>query len=124
MSKLLLLYLTFIVGLVFLLIPDAVHTKDFFPFYDIQMYPKTYIYFILEKSILIILAVIIANEETQYKEALRIFVGLLCFDLIDYFLTYNTVWFHVGIFPVSMNTTKSLIFGLVIIRELWKRHIS
>ena len=123
MSKLVLLYLTFVVGLIFLLIPQATHTEDYFPFYDIQMYRSTYIYFIIEKGILILLASIIANEATEYKNALWIFVGLLFADLIDYFLTYNTIWFRIQNFPISMNTVKATVFGGVILKELWKRSL-
>lgn len=124
MSKLLLLYLTFVVGLVFLLMPDTSSPHDYFPFYDIELYPKTYTYFILEKSILILLASIIANEATEYRQAIWVFVGLLVADLIDYFMTYNTAWFHYQGIPISMNVVKATIFGLVIINEKWKQHTS
>lgn len=123
MSKLVLLYLTFVVGLVFLILPEQVSTKDYFPLYDIQMYLSTYVYFILEKSILILLAAMIYNESTEYRGELKIFVFLLIFDLIDYFLTYNTVWFRIGEFPVSMNIMKCILFGLTIINA-WIRTLS
>lgn len=121
MSKLLLLYLTLVVGLVFLLMPSTSSPHDYFPFYDIELYPKTYVYFILEKSILILLASIIANEATEHRQAIWIFVFLLVADLIDYVFTYNTVWFYQGIFPVSMNTVKVVIFGIVLLNEIWKK---
>lgn len=111
MSKLVLLYLTFVVGLIFLILPNGTQPKDFFPFYDIDLYLSTYVYFILEKSILILLAGMIYNESIEYRDELRIFVWLLIFDLADYFLTYNTTWFHIGEFPISMNIVKCIIFG-------------
>lgn len=120
MSKLLLLYLTLVVGLVFLLMPNGTPV-DYFPFYDIELYPKTYVYFIFEKSILIILAGIIYNEATEYRQALWVFLWLLVADLIDFGLTYNTAWYHFGAVPMSMNVLKSVIFGIVILRELWKK---
>lgn len=124
MSKLVLLYLTLVVGLVFLILPEPVSTKDYFPLYDIQMYLSTYVYFVLEKSILILLAGIIYNEATEYIGELKVFVWLLVADLVDYFLTYNTVWFRIGEFPVSMNILKCFIFGFTIlnawIRTLYK----
>lgn len=123
MSKLILLYLTFVVGLVFLILPEQISTKDYFPLYDIQMYLSTYVYFILEKSILILLAAIIYTEATEYKNELRVFIFLLIFDLIDYFLTYNTIWFHIGEFPVSMNTMKCFLFGLTILNAWTRKHI-
>lgn len=120
MSKLILLYLTFVVGLVFLVLPEQISTKDYFPLYDIQMYLSTYVYFILEKSILILMAAIIANEATEYQQEIRIFVWLLVIDLVDYFLTYNTAWFHFGEFPISMNVVKCFVFGLTILNA-WIR---
>lgn len=123
MNKLVLLYLTFVLGLVFLILPEPVSTRDYFPFYDIQMYLSTYVYFILEKSILVLLAAIIYKESVEYRPELNMFVWLLIFDLVDYFLTYNTTWFHIGAFPISMNIVKCFIFGLTILNA-WIRTLS
>lgn len=70
------------------------------------------------------MAGIIWNEATEYRDEIKIFVLLLVADFIDYLLTYNTAWFHIGEFPISMNIAKSTIFGLTIlnawIRTLFK----
>lgn len=118
MSKLLLLYLTLIVGLFFLVAPEPIRAYDYFPFSDIKLYPSTYIYFICERLVLVVLSGVIANEATEYRRELWIFFYLMCADVVDYLLTYNGVWFHIHDFPVSMNVLKCVIFGLTII-NLW-----
>lgn len=120
MSKLLLLYLTFVVGLVFLILPKDLHPIDFFLFSDMELYTQTHIYFILEKSIPIVLAYIIYSEATAYRGALKIFLWLVIADLADYLLSYSSVWFHIGDFPISMNIVKCLVFGLTIL-YVWVR---
>lgn len=121
MRKLILLYATFVVGLLFMVLPETVYPKDYFLFSDMKLHFATYIYFICERLVLVVLAYVVASEATKYREAIWIFFFLLCVDVVDFLLTYNSVWFYVRSFPVSMNTTKSIVFGLVIIRELWNR---
>lgn len=124
MSKLLLLYSTLLVGLFFLVAPEPINTYDFFPLSDMKLYPSTYIYFICERLVLVILAGVIANESTEYRHAIWIFLFLMCADVVDFLLCYNSVWFYIRNFPVSMNTTKAILFGGVIIHELWKQRTS
>lgn len=120
MSKLLLLYATLVVGLIFLITPEPIRTYDFFLFSEMKLYPSTYIYFICERLVLVILAGVIANEATEYRGALWIFFWLMVADVVDFLLNYNSVWFYVQSFPVSMNIMKSLIFGLVIF-NIWTK---
>lgn len=120
MSKLLLLYSTLLVGLIFLVIPNYDTPMDFFLFSDMKLSGAMHIYFIGEKTILIVLAYIIANEATQYEKEIWVFFYLLCADLVDYLLSYNSVWFRVNDFPISMNILKSLIFGITILNA-WIR---
>jgi hypothetical protein len=122
-SKLFLLYTTFLVGLLYLLLPQTVEPQDYFLFSDMKLHFATHIYFICEKAILIVLGYVVASEAVEYREAIWIFFWLLVLDLVDYLLTYSTVWIDLDGFPVSMNTLKAVIFGGVIIREIWKRHI-
>lgn len=119
MSKLLLLYLTFVVSMVFLL-PIETNTYDWFPFADMKLTIQTYLYFIFERVGLIILAYIIASESKEYRGAIWCFFILIVVDLVDYLMTYNSVWFHLSGFPVSMNVVKCVGFGLVILYE-WIR---
>ena len=121
MNKLLLLFLTFIFGLLFLLLPTATEAVDWFLFYDIKLTYQTHVYFICEKLVVIALAWIIAAEETKYKGACKVFFWLVVADLIDYLLSYSSIWFRVGGVPVSMNVLKAVIFGVVILREWIKQ---
>lgn len=123
MSKLVLLYLTFVLGLVFLLVPMKREMMDFFPFSDFEIYPVNHVYYICEKLIVIILAYIIATEATEYRKPLFIFLVLCIADLADYLLSYSAVWFRIGEFPVSMNIMKCILFGLTILNA-WTRTLS
>lgn len=120
MSKLLLLYLTFVIGLVFLFVPMKQEMIDFFPLSDFKIYPVNYVYYICEKLIVIILAYVIAEESEKYRNELFIFLVLCIADMADYLLSYSSIWFHMGSIPVSMNTVKCFIFGLVILNA-WIR---
>lgn len=115
MSKLILLYLTFVTGLVFLFVPMKQEMIDFFPLSDFKIYPVNYVYYICEKLVVIILAYIIAEEATIYRKELFIFLALCIADMADYLLSYSSIWMRIGDFPVSMNTLKCTIFGLVIL---------
>lgn len=123
MSKLLLLYSTIVVSLVFLLVPNNDVAVGFL-LSDMTVSVEYYIYSIFEKCVMIILAYIIANEAQEYEQAIWIFFWLMVADLVDYLIGYNSVWFYIQRVPISMNVFKSAIFGLVIIRELWKQRTS
>lgn len=120
MGKLWLLYSIFLMSIVFIAVPMKTEMIDFFPLSDFEIYPVNYVYYIFEKLTVIILAYIIAAEAKQYIEALRMFFLLAVVDFADYLLTYSSVWFHVGSFPISFNIIKIGVFGLVILNEIWK----
>ena len=105
--------------------PEPVKEYHFFLFSNIKLYPATYMYFIAEKIILIILAYVVVTQESEYREAVMMFFLLMVADLADFLLCYNEVWwFTSGGIPVSMNIVKVFIFTLVIIKEVWKQRIS
>jgi hypothetical protein len=114
-QKLLLLYVTLLMGLVFMAIPDNTPAMDFFPFHDILLTVQTYVYFVFEHLTIIIFSYIIATEARQYRKEVMIFFWLQVCDFVDYLLTYNSPWFHVGLLPVSMNVVTLFIFGAAII---------
>jgi len=120
MSKLLLLYGILLIGLIFLIMPDWHTPHDFFLFSNMKLTGAMHIYFIGEKAGLIILAYILANESKLYQQATWIFFWLLVADLGDYLLSYSSIWFSIGNFPISMNILKAVVFGGVIIKEGWK----
>lgn len=123
MWRLILLYCTFVFGLLFLVTPDYTRTVTPFLFSDMQLSLATHIYFICEKLTMVILAYVIYNEATTYRSALLIFLLLIVADLADYLLSYSSIWFSVGTIPVSINTVKCLIFGLTILYTWTKNQL-
>ncbi len=120
MKKLLLLYCSLTIGLIYLIVPNT-DPFNWFVFSDMELTLKTHLYFICEKVILIILAYVLLDQENKYRQALWVFFWLMVVDLVDYIASYNSIWFHAGGFPMSMNILKSIIFGLVIFREWMQR---
>lgn len=116
MSKLILLFLVMVLGLVFLIPMETIAVKRFF-FSNVQITLQTYIYFVCEKLVLIILVWIIVAEETKYRWACKVFFWLMVIDLVDFFATYNSIWFRLAGLPVSMNIVKCTIFGLIVAKE-------
>jgi len=104
-----------------MLIPDNTTPKDWFPLYDgIKLTAQFYFYYIFEHLGMIILSYIAAAEERIYQFEAKVFFFLMCAGLVDFILTYNSVWFHVGILPISMNILSTSIFGIVIFMA-WMR---
>lgn len=124
MSKLLLFYVTGIVAkMLFLIVPNNDVTVGYL-FSDMTVSLEFYIWSLFEKLFLIALAYVVANEATEYREALHIFLWLVIADTADMLLSYNSIWFHIGTLPVSMNTLSVFVFGLVILKEWTKKHIT
>lgn len=117
MSKLILLYLTLLVSILFILLPNTGITQKWFLFSEVKLTFKTHLYFICEHFVLIVMAHIIKSEYSDNKFELSIFFYLMIIDLVDYLLNYNEIWFRVGEVPVSFNTTACLIFGLTILNK-------
>lgn len=80
---------------------------------------QTYVYMICEYIVIMIFVGIIATEAKEYRLAIWVFFWLVFADLIDYLLTYNSIWFYAGI-PISMNVLKCFIFGITIFYEWTK----
>ena len=120
MSKVVLLGLTILFGAVFLVIPESNNapTYELFPFRDgAQINLQTYVYFIFEHFGWVALSFIVASEARTFKLSCKTFFWLQVADFVDYLLTYNTVWFHLGLLPISMNLAKVVIFGCVVFYE-------
>lgn len=118
MHKLVLLYCVILSGLVFMAVPDQTEPIDWFPLYDgIKLTAQFYFYYLFEHIGIIILCYIIASEARQYKREVYIFFYLQVLQLLDFIITYNTTWFHVGTIPISMNIISVAIFGLAILNR-------
>lgn len=118
MHKLVLLYCVILLGLVFMAVPDQTEPIDWFLMYDgIKLTAQFYFYYLFEHFSVIILCYIIASEARQYKREIHIFFYIQVLQLLDFVITYNTTWFHVGTIPISMNIISVAIFGLVILNR-------
>lgn len=88
-----------------------------FPFSDMVLNADTYIYFLFEHLILVILSWII-YDHTKDKIVLLYFV-IQVIDSIDYVFTYGEPWFDSNIF--TWNVIKVGIFGVAILYERYGR---
>lgn len=111
--KIIFLFLCMVVGLAFEMVPYDSEPVDLFLFAEIAMPFKTWLYFLLEHLVLVMLTYIIAFEAKTYVTACKAFFWLQVFDLIDYTLTYNTEWFGF----LTFNTVATIVFAAFIIFE-------
>ena len=84
-----------------------------FPFSDMKLNADTYVYFLFEHVILIILAWII--WDITKDKIVSIYLVIQIIDLFDYILNYGEPWFDTSI--VTYNTIKVCIFGVAILYE-------
>ena len=64
----------------------------------------------------------VANEAYEYRFVIWIFFWFIVADLVDFVLMYNTQWFYIGEFPVTLNVVTALVFGGVILKEIvWEK---
>lgn len=83
----------------------SVQSYAYFAFYYISMALIAWAFLILMPS---------------YENILTAWFFLQCAEVIDYFLTYNTVWFYVGNFGISITVVKFSILAILIIYR-WTR---
>lgn len=125
MSRVVLLSLVMLFGAVFLIVPESNNAPVFklFPLNQrAEINVQTYVYFIYEHFRIMALCFIIASEARVFRLSCKTFFWLQVVDFFDYMATYNTVWFELGLLPVSMNLVMPALFGLVVIYELIKRN--
>ena len=88
-----------------------------FMFSDVVLHADTWVYFLFEHLILVILAMIIWELDPKYKMAALTFLLIQIVDTVDYCLTYGSPWIPPYL---GWNSLKILIFGIVVIIEQWK----
>lgn len=88
-----------------------------FLFSDVILNTDTYVYFLFEHLILVILAVCVYLA-TKDKLVLMYLI-LQGIDTIDYVLTYGEPWFDSKVF--TWNTIKVCVFGLAMIYDKYGR---
>jgi hypothetical protein len=116
MIKLLFIFSVMVLGIVFLIIPDA-PPYDFFLLSDKKVTPEWYVYYLVESLIIIIFALYMRLESNEYKIYTTLFLALQIIELIDFILTYNMVWFYYKKLPITFNVIKVLVFGSLLAYE-------
>lgn len=117
MRLLVLLYCLLLLNLVFLVIPYDLPARDWWPFFDGYMLtPQWYVMNVQNHLTFIILSFALAYEARAFRREIAIFAWIQVIDFVDYLLTNNSPWLHIGIIPVSWNTISILWFGLIV----WK----
>jgi hypothetical protein len=116
MIRLLFMFSVMLLGIVFLVVPDA-PPQDFFPFADMKVTPEWYVYYLIESLIIIIFAGYLVVESKDFKTVAVVFLILQTIELIDFVLTYNMAWFEYRGYPITYNVIKVLVFILVLIYE-------
>ncbi|HZI24816.1 MAG TPA: hypothetical protein VFD46_07060 [Chryseolinea sp.] len=110
------LYSAYIVTLIFMLLPESNAEVLGYPFgYDGKLTVRTYVYFACERIGLMILFYSIARAITKYYQHFVILFWLELLGLADYFLSYNSTWFHVGQLSIEFAFIKVLVFSGVVI---------
>lgn len=117
MIKLAFIFCVIILGVVFLIVPDA-PPYNFFPYSDMKVTPEWYIYYLLESVIIIIFAIHLRLESDEYKLYTTTFLILQIIELVDFVLTYNMTWFFIKEAPITFNVIKVFIFGSLLAYEI------
>lgn len=123
MSKLALLWITMLMGILFLALPYSEVTHDYFPLANQQLTLQMHIWFICNKLVFIIFAYIIANESEMYRNALWVFFWIQVIKFVDYLVCYNNVWVRItDSIPFSSTSLGILVFSLAIFYEwIWRK---
>ena len=73
------------------------------------------VYYVVEHLITISFGVFIAKNVAWIRKYAILYTVLECFDLVDFLITGNTMWFEVWSWPITYNVLKVFAFILVII---------
>lgn len=115
---LLIVYCSFLVTMLFSLIPKSDEKFDLFLLYDKQISMQSYAYYFCEhiSKTMIFYALWMAYQRVE----LRIVFFMEVIDLIDFVIIYNETWFKVLGFSLEYNDIKLVIVAILIIQVLWK----
>jgi hypothetical protein len=114
MNKLYLILLTLAFSTIFLLTPIT-EPIDFFPFSDQMLTFEMWLYFLFERLIVVILALVILLDSTQFKNTLTVFLWIEIMDTVFYLLFYDDPFMLV----LPWNSVKLGIFIFSIGLEKW-----
>jgi hypothetical protein len=113
-NKLYLILLTLAFSTIFLLTPIT-DPIDFFPFSDQMLTFEMWLYFLFERLIVVILALVILLDSTEFKNTLTVFLWIEIMDTVFYLLFYDDPFMLV----LPWNSVKLGIFIFSIGLEKW-----
>lgn len=114
MNKLYLILLTLAFSTIFLLTPIT-EPIDFFPFSDQMLTFEMWLYFLFERLSVVILALVILLDSTEFKNSLTVFLWIEIMDTVFYLLFYDDPFMLV----LPWNSVKLGIFIFSIGLEKW-----
>lgn len=117
MSRLILLFLTIVLDILFMCIRPDSGMVGFLISGD-PIRADAYMYFVMEHLSKILFFVVIWGLEKEFRVAAAALLALEFIDLIDFVLTYNAYW---GSRYLSINTFKAVAFGAAVAYESRKR---
>lgn len=89
---------------------------------DYSLHVSSFVYYALETSKYIALAVI--PYFFRLNHYLTVYICLEILDLIDYFLTANTEWFYFHDMPVTFNFVQVLVFTMLLTYDFVRNYIA
>lgn len=120
MNRAILVYITFVLGLVFLATPRG-ETFQPYLFSDRISHKEDYWYYLWEHACKIVLFKVIWDDSKEYQNFFKAMFWFQIIDTADYLLTYNEVWFHVIALPISANTVGfTALAGILLNDYLWR----
>lgn len=117
MTRLVLVWLTLVLSILFSVYrPEG---KIGFLYSDVILAADTWVYFLFEHLILVILALVIWELDSEYRIAAMTFLCIQIVDTVDYVLTYGEPWWK-G--PLTWNSIKVFAYGIAFVAEVKKHH--
>ena len=119
MIRMVLLWISLLLSLLFMLFPHSGEIA--FMFSDIVLSKKQFAHDFFEHLILAVLAVVILSYEPKYRMTVVTFLCIQIADVVDYTLTYGDPWGSNKV--VTFNTMKCTIFALVMFLDFQKHYV-
>lgn len=88
-------------------LPEDKDKVSFFPFNDKKLFPDTYCFLLFEHVILVLLAVVIWQLETEFTGPVVVYLAIQSIDLLFFVLSYGEPFRSI---PITWNISKTLIF--------------
>lgn len=92
-----------------------------FPFYDIEIYPQTYVSYPCDDIGRLMLIYLIGKKLVHYKPVAEAWFILQSIEFVDYFFTYNTAWFKVGDLGIGITFTTFTVLTVITLERIWSQ---